>query len=32
MEAFPTEDRAKGVRDLELRRDILPAQRSLGVY
>ncbi len=31
MEAFPTEDRAKGVRDLDLRRDILPAEQSLGV-
>lgn len=32
MEAFSTEDRAKALRDLDLRRDILPAQRSLGVY
>ena len=32
MEAFPTADRAKDVRDLDLRRDSLPAQRSLGVY
>ena len=32
MEAFPTEDRAKDVRDLDLRHDSLPAQRSLGVY
>ena len=32
MEAFPTEDRGKGVRDLDLRHDSLPAQRSLGVY
>ena len=32
MEAFPTEDRGKGVRDLDLHRDSLPAQRSLGVY
>ena len=32
MEAFPTEDRGKGVRDLNLHRDSLPAQRSLGVY
>ena len=31
MEAFPTEDRAKGVRDLDLQRDILPAERSLGI-
>ena len=32
MEPFPAEDRAKDVRDLDLRRDSLPAQRSLGVY
>ncbi|PFX21884.1 hypothetical protein AWC38_SpisGene13628 [Stylophora pistillata] len=32
MEAFPAGDRGKGVRDLDLRRDSLPAQRSLGVY
>ena len=32
MEAFPTEDRGKGVRDLDLRHDSLPAQLSLGVY
>ena len=32
MEAFSTEDRGKDVRDLDLRRGILPAQRSLGVY
>ena len=32
MEAFPMEDRGKGVRDLDLHRDSLPAQRSLGVY
>jgi len=32
MEVFPTEDRGKGVRDLDLRHDSLPAQRSLGVY
>ena len=32
MEAFPTEDRAKDVRDLDLRHDSLPAQRSLGVF
>ncbi|XP_028404109.1 uncharacterized protein LOC114526789 [Dendronephthya gigantea] len=31
MEAFNTEDRAKNVKDLELRQDTLPAQRSLGV-
>lgn len=28
MEALPTEDRAKDIRDLDLRRDTLPAQRS----
>ena len=32
MEAFSTEDRGKDVCDLDLRRDILPTQRSLGVY
>lgn len=32
MEAFPNEDRGKDVRDLDLRKDSLPAQRSLGVY
>ena len=32
MEAFPKEDRGKGVRDLDLHRDSLPAQRSVGVY
>ena len=32
MEVFPAEDRGKDVRDLDLRRDSLPAQRSLGVY
>ena len=32
MEAFPAEDRGKGVRDLDLWHDSLPAQRSLGVY
>ena len=32
MEAFPVEDRGKGVRDLDLRGDSLPAQRSLGVF
>ena len=30
MEAYPTEDRAKDVRDLDMRYDSLPAQRSLG--
>ena len=32
MEAFPTEDRGKDVRDLDLRCDSLPALRSLGVF
>ena len=32
MESFPAEDRGKDIRDLDLRRDSLPAQRSLGVY
>ncbi|XP_068717276.1 uncharacterized protein [Montipora capricornis] len=32
MKAFPAEDRAKDVRDLDLRHDSLPAQRSLGVF
>ena len=31
MEAFPAEDQAKDVRDLDLCHDSLPAQRSLGV-
>ena len=32
MEAFPADDRGKGVRDLDLRRDSRPAQHSLGVF
>ena len=32
MEALPAEDRAKSVNGLDLRCDILPTQRSLGVY
>ena len=32
MEAFPAEDRGKEIRDLDLRHDSLPTQRSLGVY
>ena len=32
MEAFPAEDRAKNIKDLDLRRDVLPSQRSLGVH
>ena len=31
MQAFPSEDRAKDIRDLDLNHDALPAQRSLGV-
>ena len=31
MEALPAQDRAKDVRDLDLRHETLPAQRSLGV-
>lgn len=32
MEALPAEDCAKSVSDLDLRRDVLPTQRSLGVH
>ena len=32
MEALPAEDRAKDVRDLDLRHESLPALRSLGVF
>ena len=32
MEAFPVEDRGKGVRNLDLCCNSLPAQRSLGVF
>ena len=32
MESLPVQDRAKDVRDLDLRHDVLPTQRSLGVY
>ncbi|PFX27723.1 hypothetical protein AWC38_SpisGene7574 [Stylophora pistillata] len=32
MEALPAEDRAKSVSDIDLRRDVLPTQRSLGVH
>ena len=32
MEAFPVEDRGKGVHDLDLHHDSLPAQCSLGVF
>jgi hypothetical protein len=31
MEAFPPEDRVKDVKDLDLRQDVLPTQRALGV-
>ena len=31
VEAFDAEDRAKSVRELEIRQDALPSQRSLGV-
>ena len=31
MKAFPAEDRAKNIKDLDLLRDVLPSQRSLGV-
>ena len=31
MEAFPPEDRTKDVTDLDLRQDVLPTQRALGV-
>lgn len=31
MEALPAEDRARNIRDLDLRQDVLPTQRSLGV-
>lgn len=32
MEAFLVEDRGKGVRNLDLRRESLPAQHLLGVF
>ena len=32
VEAFPADDRAKDIRDLDLRNDALPVQRSLGVH
>ena len=32
VEAIPAEDRAKSIKDLDLRHDVLPAQRSLGVH
>lgn len=32
MEAIPAEDCAKNIKDLDLRYDVLPAQRSLGVH
>ncbi|KAK3703198.1 hypothetical protein QZH41_004965 [Actinostola sp. cb2023] len=32
MEAFPSEDQASDLRDLDLSKDAVPVQRSLGVY
>ena len=32
LEALPPEDRAKDLKDLDLRHDALPIQRSLGTY
>ena len=32
LEALPVEDRAKDLKDLDLRTDALPIQRSLGTY
>ena len=32
LEALPTNDRAKDLKDLDLRRDTMPVQRSLGIY
>ncbi|XP_031549049.1 uncharacterized protein LOC116286634 [Actinia tenebrosa] len=32
LEALPTEDRAKDLKDLDLRKDNIPIQRSLGTY
>ena len=32
MDALPAEDRAKDIRDVDLRHDVLPTQRSLGVH
>ena len=32
MEALPAEDRTKSISDLDLRRDVLPTQRLLGVH
>ena len=32
MEAFPAEDCAKNIKDLDLRHNVLPSQRSLGVH
>ena len=32
LEAVAAEDRAKEIKDLDLRHDILPIQRSLGTY
>ena len=32
LEALPPEDRAKDLKDLDLRHDSMPVQRSLGTY
>ena len=32
LEAMPAEDRSKDLKDLDLRHDVLPVQRSLGTY
>ncbi|KAK3718426.1 hypothetical protein QZH41_004009 [Actinostola sp. cb2023] len=32
LEALPTEDRSKDLKDLDLRKDSMPIQRSLGTY
>lgn len=32
LEALPAEDRSKDLKDLDLRHDVLPVQRSLGTY
>ena len=32
LEAIPVEDRSKDLKDLDLRHDVLPVQRSLGTY
>ena len=32
LEALPVDDRAKDLKDLDLRQDTMPVQRSLGTY